>query len=90
MPLKKLFHLMFGMVALNHEANKNKHRSKIEERKPSTTQNKRLIPKGAKLFVIDGREYVALNEKNATRKHNNYLKSIKDGQDTKQSNNMGG
>lgn len=31
-----------------------------------------LIKRGAKLFEIEGRTYLALNEKNAIKKHNRY------------------
>lgn len=35
----------------------------------------RMVSRGAKLFKIDGRYYWAMNERNAMRKHDNYLKS---------------
>jgi len=36
----------------------------------------KVIPKGCKKFSFDGFECIAINEKSASKKYNNYLKKI--------------
>ncbi len=47
-----------------HAYNVEKRRNPVKENKPS----KPIIPKGANVFIIEGVEILAINEKNAIRK----------------------
>jgi hypothetical protein len=61
-------------MSTQYDLPSEKGRNKLRPEDIDMTPKKKIIPKGCKIFNINGEEIVAINEKSAQRKYRSILK----------------
>jgi hypothetical protein len=72
--MKNIHALAIMAMMYNVELSSERGKNNLRPEDIDMTPKKKIIPKGCKIFNINGEEIVAINEKSAQRKYRSILK----------------